>query len=98
MEEPATTPSPELPFTPPSLWPVLQRLGGGAWPPQDGPAATRFVEAAVEHGLLPLLLWTRGLGPRVTSCLLYSLTSIGVWCDAGRPRSFTWMIACPSSG
>jgi hypothetical protein len=65
MEEPAKTPPPELPFAAPSLWPVLQRLAGGAWPPKDDPAATRFVEAAVQQGLLPLLLYEEACPPAV---------------------------------
>ncbi len=48
---------------------MLQRLGGGAWPPKDGPAATRFVEAAVEHGLLPLLLHEEACPPAVAAAL-----------------------------
>jgi hypothetical protein len=67
MEEPAKTPPPELPFEAPSLWPVLQRLAGGAWPPKDDPAATRFVKAAVQQGLLPLLLRQKACPPAVAT-------------------------------
>jgi hypothetical protein len=65
MEEPARTPPPDVGLVPPSLWPALQRLAGGAWPPNDATAATRFVEAAVQQGLLPLLLHEGACPPAV---------------------------------
>ena len=67
MEDPGKTPSHVVPLAPPSLWPTLQRLAGGAWPPKDGPTATRFVEAAVQQGLLPLLLNEEACPPAVAA-------------------------------
>jgi hypothetical protein len=69
MEDEGKTPFPDVPLLPPSLWPALQRLADGAWPPAEDASATRFVEAAVQQGLLPLLLHEESCPPAVATAL-----------------------------
>lgn len=60
-----------LHFEPPeSLWKAVARYGGaGAFPPADPAAADRFVRAAAEERLFPLLCAERTLTPEVAEAL-----------------------------
>jgi len=58
------------PDLPASLWPLVQRAAGGAWPPSSEAEAGALVNQATRHGLLPLLFASEETQPPIVRASL----------------------------